>query len=227
MAQMEYRLDNIKRAHNRPSLSPDNLNKEPDETAGASGVAHVVTPKRPKMTDSYGCVSWEPHIPTDPDRLADLKFKQRRMQDMSKEVSPELIIVKQDLKATYCLQRKSVNVGLDVDALCNEWPFLFQAVGIETHFEQLLGKPLLQTMLQAYTAKVPRLLAFFGDCKKKEVQDALRDINIAKAEIKNSTPDALGILLLLSCYFGENLESLILTKDVSIFFYDLLLIVYS
>ena len=83
---------------------------------------------------------------------------------------------------------------------------------MECHFTELVGKPLLQTMSDSYVSKVPRLMSFFSECKKKEVVSTFCEISAAN--IRKNSPEVLGIVSLLSAYFGETVDSLIITKDV-------------
>ena len=102
LAQLEYRLDNMNRGIKRPlSLSTEIGVGDVEEPEGEG----MTTPKIVKQKDSYGCVNWQPNIPQDENRLADLKFKQNRLKEMSHQISPDAEIIKSDMIATYCLQR--------------------------------------------------------------------------------------------------------------------------
>ena len=71
MAQLEYRLDNMNRGMKRSSSSSADNSLGVNDAPESEG---TITPKRGKHIDSYGCVNWQPNLPQDPDRLADLKF---------------------------------------------------------------------------------------------------------------------------------------------------------
>ena len=204
MAQLEYRIDNLNRSIKR-------------EPAAATATLSDETPKRAKIKDSYGCISFEPSIPKDVDRLGDLQFKQRRLKQSMKERPWNMMLVRQDMTDTYCLQRKSINDGMDIQLLQEEWPFLFQTVGMKVHYDQLVGKPLIQTLVEAYSTKVPHILSFMKNCKKLEVMNVLKEINIAKEKTKNNTSEGMGVVTALAAYFGDDLITIIQLKDASIF----------
>ena len=103
------------------------------------------------------------------------------MKEMSSQISPDLQIIKSDLIATYSLQRQAVNEGVEIKQLSLDWPFLFHNIGMECHFSELVGKPILQTMSDSYISKVPHMMAFFSECKKPEVISTFCEINAAKS----------------------------------------------
>jgi hypothetical protein len=106
-------------------------------------------------------------------------------------------------------------MGMSAAELQEAWPSLFTALRIGTHCEQLTEIPLLVIMTSAMDRKVAPFVDFLKSSSKKCTPVLLR-LNAAKAELGNNSPMIVGVLLLLASHFGENVDSLVLTRDVSI-----------
>jgi hypothetical protein len=205
MLQLESRLDNL----NRGKLSVKRRLSENSTESSESVQSKKICPR-----DYYGCVSWQPILPSGDD-LVDLKTKQTALKSLASDASPDMVLLKELMQQTYCLQREDINVGMNAAELQEEWPSLFTALGIETHFEQLTEIPLLVTMTSAMERKAATIVDFLKSTSKKCTAVLLR-LDEAKAEFGNNSPMVVGVLLLLASHFGENVDSLVLTRDVSI-----------
>jgi len=86
---------------------------------------------------------------------------------------------------TYCLQRLAVNDGETVENLIKAW-FCF-----------------------------PQLLQFLSESDRKDVRHGRVELLVARKVAKSSLPDVLGVLHLMAAYFGENLKSIFVVRDVS------------
>jgi len=133
---------------------------------------------------------------------------------MATEVSPDVVAVHTLMHQTYCLQRLDINEGLDAVQLKTLWPFLFTADGINTHFEQLTGVPLMKTMKSAFERKVDNLMEYLKSSSKRCLPVA-ELIAEAKGELHNDTPSVVGLLLMLTAHFHEKEDGLLLLKDAS------------
>lgn len=205
MLQLESRLDNL----NRGKLSVKRRLSENSSESPESVQSTKICPR-----DYYGCISWQPILPSGDD-LMDLKSKQAALKCLASEANPDMVLLKELMQQTYCLQRADINMGMNAAELQEAWPSLFTALGIATHFEQLTEIPLLATMTSAMDRKAATIVDFLKSSSKKCAPVLLR-LDEAKAELGNNSPMVVGILLLLASHFGENADSLVLSRDVSI-----------
>ena len=205
LMQLEGRFDNLNRGKH-----PAVKRQRPDPaTAGHSDEVSVSSPT---PRDYYGCVSWQPCVPVG-DALEDLQQKQVALQQLSTAMSPDLQVVQELMKDTYCLQRQDINEGHNALQLKQKWPFLFTSTGLDSHFTELTGVPLVQTVTQAYHRKAHSMMDFFKSSAKKFLP-ILAEIERAKAEVRNDTPEVIGLVMLLTTQFGEMFDGLVITKDV-------------
>ncbi|XP_028813816.1 uncharacterized protein LOC114766784 [Denticeps clupeoides] len=95
----------------------------------------------PGPADQYGCVRWQPECPVG-ETEESLKEKQQEMKDLYSTEGPagvERGHLSQLMKATYYLQRKSINSypPPSIADLKREWPYLFMPKEMYMHFESL------------------------------------------------------------------------------------------
>ncbi|KAF6718832.1 hypothetical protein FQA47_007296, partial [Oryzias melastigma] len=115
-------------------------------------------------------------------------------------------LVKELVKCTYYTQRKDINKGASIQKLCEEWPFLFNEVGMAEHFQELTGVNLIETFLANVDKKGARLLKFlrYVDAqKRKQVLDALLKLQTEKGQSNRCSQEVNEMLLLLLAHFGE------------------------
>ena len=144
LIQLEVRLDNINRGKHsvKRKLSDSNT-----DSSASSRITKTACPR-----DYYGCVNWQPVLPS-AEEVEDLRFKQTAMVDLSSVQHRDLKVVIELLKQTYCLQRADINSGMNAAELQELWPLLFTVEGTDIHFELLTGIPLLDTMKSAFENK--------------------------------------------------------------------------
>ena len=135
------------------------------------------------------------------------------MIELACVVDPDMSVVEELMKQTYCLQRADINSGMNAAELLELWPFLFTVDGMDIHFEQLTLIPLRDTLKAAFDQKTATLMDFLGASKK--CGPVVKRRTEAKSELGNHSPMVVGLLLSLSTYFGEKEDVLIITKDVS------------
>ncbi|KAK0140165.1 hypothetical protein N1851_022919 [Merluccius polli] len=119
--------------------------------------------------------------------------------------------VKTLMKSTYYSQRKETNQGTDLQILMEEWPFLFQEIGMAIHFQELTGVALKETFLASVEKKGKRLLDFMQTIcadKSKQVLQAVKKLKILRGQLEGCSEDVKDMVLLLLSYFNEKEENL-------------------
>ncbi|XP_033624085.1 uncharacterized protein LOC117287543 [Asterias rubens] len=206
LTQLEQRFQNLHR-----QLKPmKRVNSSSDE-AGSSQASNCN-----KATCSYGTNS-EQYSPALPRSEESQEEKKKSLQEMHTREVWKLDTLTELLAETYPTVRHVINGGLQsILSIKEDWPFLFEEVGMLHHFEILVGIKLKETLAGALTSKVPRLLQFL-DSKQttnKQLKLKLHELNSAKRQTSNSSPEILGFLLVLSTFFGENTSALIQSAEL-------------
>ncbi|XDV41382.1 hypothetical protein PO909_010261 [Leuciscus waleckii] len=117
--QMISRLDNVRQAVS---------NSEGEDT-----------PCRKKRLDTYGCLNWQP-VRLPPNETPDSQKRvQEELKKMYKERCPDTKCIENMMRATFFTQRKDIFSGIETSDLMHEWPYLFETVGMKTHFKELTG----------------------------------------------------------------------------------------
>ena len=210
LKQLEHRFQNINRPHKR-CTSSDDTESEPQSKQ-----------RRGAATSSYGtdAAEYAPTLPDTEDESTQ-KEKQKELQDMYTHEIWNVELVTDKLNDTYPTVRHSINKGAEsINKLKEEWPFLFEKHGLLHHFTRLVGLDLQGTLEKAMATKVPKLLLFmqFNQSKCKPLRKRLQDVDCAKREKGNNSPEILGFLLVLATYFGEDTSELIQIAEVIIIF---------
>jgi len=110
-----------------------------------------VQAKKAAPCDYYGCISWQPPVPVG-ESLQDLEQKQEALKLMTTEMTPDIQILRELMKHTYGLQRRDIIEGQNALELKEIWPFLFTPAGLDVHFIELTGVPLIETIAHRPTA---------------------------------------------------------------------------
>lgn len=156
--------------------------------------------KRASVQDTYGCIKWNMKFLPVSETLETQQEKKERMKILSEQTSFSHEEVKTLMKCTYYSQRKAINSGADMQTLKEEWPFLFQAIGMTVHFEELTGVPLKETFLTSLEKKGKWLLDFLkATCadKSKRVLEAVIKLRMQRGQLKGCSEDLKDIMLLL------------------------------
>lgn len=199
--QIQNRIENVKRP-SVPKIRKRNRTEDSD-------TEEIPAEQKAAVQDTYGCVNWEPKfMPLNETKESQLD-KQERMKIISKTTTVDPEEVSNLLKATYYSQRKDINNGASIKQLCENWPFLFQEVGMCAHFKQLTGIDLKEMFLKSLDKKGQRLLNFLktsGAEKKKKVLQTAAKLEIMRAQNEGCSEDLKDVVLLLLAYFDEKEE---------------------
>lgn len=169
--------------------------------------------------DQYGCVRWQPDCPPGQTEESQ-KEKQQEMKDLySTEglAGAERGHLSQLMKATYYLQRKSINAcpPPSIVELKHNWPYLFTPKELYNHFNLLTEISILDKMVEAIEEKGKLILQFFRKNSTGSGGDEIQRI-LMKFDDSGTTSSAQCAILLLMAHFKEKPEALILQADVSV-----------
>ncbi|XP_046692029.1 uncharacterized protein LOC124376797 [Silurus meridionalis] len=201
LKQIQNRVENVKRT-NVPKILKRSRTEDSD-------TEEIPAERKAAVQDTYGCVNWNvKFMPLNETKESQLE-KQEIMKMKSKETNFDLEEVSNLLKATYYTQRRDINNGASIHQLCENWPFLFQEVGMCTHFKQLTGIDLKEMFLKSLDKKGQRLLNFLktvGAEKKPKVLQTAAKLDVLRCQPEGCSEDLKDVVLLLLAYFDEKEE---------------------
>lgn len=140
-----------------------------------------------------------------------LQEKKLKMKVLSEQANFNPDEVKTLMKTTYYSQRKAINKGTNLSVLMEEWPFLFQEVGMTVHFQELSGVSLKETFVTCVEKKGKRLLDFMRTIcaeKSKQVLQVVTKLKILRGQLEGCSEDIIDMVLLLPSFFNEKEENL-------------------
>ncbi|XP_035999502.1 uncharacterized protein LOC118564740 isoform X2 [Fundulus heteroclitus] len=201
--QIQARVENVKRSSSpmiqkRKTVESDDTDEVPPE-------------KRASIQDTYGCIKWDMKYLPVSETSESQQEKKEKMKILNEQTSFRPEEVKTLMKSTYYSQRKAINEGADLQILMEEWPLLFQEIGMGIHFEELTGVSLKQTFLTSLEKKGKRLLDFLKTTcadKSKRVLETVIKLQIQRGQQKGCAEDVMDMILLLLSYFDEKEEIL-------------------
>ncbi|KAL1272164.1 hypothetical protein QQF64_031180 [Cirrhinus molitorella] len=129
-----------------------------------------------------------------------------KLKSLSKQNAPNQDVVKQLTRSTFYIQRKEVNNGKEIKYLLEDWPFLFDEIGMAVHFEELTGVSLKETFVRNLDLKGERLLNYLKTVavnKSKRLVQSFTNIQLMRREHTGPSGDLLEMVLLLLSYFDE------------------------
>ncbi|XP_076857374.1 uncharacterized protein LOC143511681 [Brachyhypopomus gauderio] len=201
--QLQARVENVKRP-DTPKVIKRKAASNDDDTD------EIPAEQKARVQDTYGCISWEPkHLPLSETVESQLEKKEEMKMLFKNNYSTD--VVKKLVKSTYYTQRKDINKGASIQKLCQEWPFLFNEVGMPAHFQELTGMNLMETFLANVDKKGARLLKFlrYVDAqKRKQVLNALLKLQTERGQSTGCSQEVIEMLLLLLAHFDEKEELL-------------------
>lgn len=130
--QLQTRIENVK----RPS-TPKMMKRQ--KVSDGYDTEEIPAEKRAAVQDTYGCVAWDIKFLPVSETAETQQKKKDEMKMLSGQLNPSPDEVRSLTKSTYYSQRKEINTGTDLQTLLEEWPFLFQEIGMGVHFEELTG----------------------------------------------------------------------------------------
>lgn len=213
--QMEERLYNESRREKKLNSLTKKLNSSNDEDLSAAEKVR----KKP-MSDSYGCVNWQPNSYPKDENEESQKEKQEWLSAEFTKKERDKKTVALYMKQTYASQRLLINRGKpnipSIQEVKNQWPFLFETDMLLQHFEQLMGFNLQIVLQQSLEKKASAIYEFMKQerMKTKKVREVLLEIDTAMRQDDSKIPQTAGSYLLLLAFFEEPEDQMIRCYDV-------------
>lgn len=209
LKQLQLRFDNINRYCNSSSLKRKNSLVTEEEDVVEDGPTH-----KTYLRDNYGCINYMPSDCPDGESEATQENKQGLLKQKYKQkLSDE---VEDLMRKTYFSQRKDiVEKKMDVLHLRNEWPYLFEPVGMFAHFEELTGISIREKFDSAITSKGPRILKWMEEEPSKNVRKIQQEFLKASSSVDNSNSEVAAMVCAVLSYLQEKEEFLYICVKVS------------
>lgn len=196
-SQLTNRCENRRRNQQNQVIERIAVDEPPSTAAPAQ--------KRKKITDSYGCVSWNPDFP-DEENFESLTKKKEELKELN---SADFDKINELMTSTFSLQRQEINGGSGISYLLQEWPKLFLEGSLLQHFQILTAIDLTEKLEDTIEKRNKDYLNFFTFGKNKKLQKFLKEV-----KIKKDVNESMALLQAISMYFEEDLSRYILTSEV-------------
>lgn len=196
--QLQNRIENAKRS-TTPKSRKRKLHAESDTD-------EMPAEKRAPIQETYGCIKWEMKFMPLGESAESQQQSRDELKSLSKQNAPNQDVVKQLTRSTFYTQRKEVNNGKEIKYLLEDWPFLFDEIGMAVHFEELTGVSLKETFVRNLDLKGERLLNYLKTVavnKSKRLVQSFTNIQLMRREHTGPSGDVLEMVLLLLSYFDE------------------------
>ncbi|XP_030284809.1 uncharacterized protein LOC115588357 [Sparus aurata] len=131
------------------------------------------------------------------------------MMSQQPDVHPDE--VKRLMKLTFYTQRKKVNQGQNIKNLLDEWPFLFNELGMAVHFQELTGLGLKEVFSRNLELKGNRLLNYMNTVcmhESRKLLQAVTKYQVMRGELSGFSEDLKDMVLLLLSYFDEKEDAM-------------------
>ena len=206
LTQLEQRVHNLNRPRKKSakrSLPEDQESTSTDEKSSSS--------------NRYGTCSSE-HEPDLPENETESmqEEKKKTLKEMYSLEVWEREKIKEMMDSSYPSVRKDINTGKEtLNSIKANWPFLFEEFVMLPHVNRLIGLDLRDNIMHSLHVKFPRLLHYLHTKPVKLLKTKLQELDSAKRQEGNNSPEAVGSLLLLCSFFGEDLTTLVQETEVS------------
>ncbi|CAN7981458.1 unnamed protein product [Ixodes pacificus] len=178
-----------------PQLLPTEIVDDPDS----------FQPRKRSVRDSYGCVAWQPELPSGETAHTQAEKRQRLLVEYTKLLPDERLVHALTLQ-TFLSQRSSINNSSSVGHVKGSWPFLFKEKFLVQHAKQLLGDEVVRAIevnMEKVGLRVYRYT--YSQLKLPRVKKSLEQTEEAKRRLQCVTPEHKSVLLLLAL-FSEDKE---------------------
>lgn len=196
--QLQNRIENAKRS-TTPKSRKRKLHADSDTD-------EMAAEKRAPIQETYGCIKWEMKFMPLGETAESQQQSRDELKSLSKQNAPNQDVVKQLTRSTFYTQRKEVNNGKEIKYLLEDWPFLFDEIGMAVHFEELTGVSLKETFVRNLDLKGERLLNYLKTVavnKSKRLVQSFTNIQLMRREHTGPSGNVLEMVLLLLSYFDE------------------------
>ncbi|XP_050033954.3 uncharacterized protein [Dermacentor andersoni] len=169
---------------------------------------------RPRSTrDSYGCIAWQPELPSGESLLTQREKQQQLLSEYAK-MHPNKQLVTRLMIETYASQRLTINHSGSVTEVKKNWPFLLTEDCLLEHCKELFGGEVCQRIGASMESVGLRVYRYaYVQMKRPKVKKCLEEIEQAKSRLKSVTPEHEGALVLLLALFDEDEEVIYKTVE--------------
>ncbi|KAL7855011.1 hypothetical protein SRHO_G00172010, partial [Serrasalmus rhombeus] len=205
--QLQNRIENV-RCTSTPKIRKRKHESNSDDTD------EIPLEERAAMQDTYGCVKWNVQFLPREETQESQQQKMEKLKEMFQQSDANPEEVKGLMKSTFYTQRQHVNQGKSIKCLREDWPFLFDEIGMSVHFKELTGINLKETFIRNLDLKGKRLLNYLTTVcvkKNKKFLQTYARLQRMRGQQSGCSEDVKEMVLLLLSYFDE--------KEESIFFY--------
>eukprot|EP00066_Takifugu_rubripes_P029996 XP_011619262.1 PREDICTED: uncharacterized protein LOC105419408 [Takifugu rubripes] len=168
------------------------------------------------MQDTYGCINWNVKFLPIGETQVSQQQKMEKLQNMYQHSDANPKEVTCLMKSTFYTQRQHVNEGKSINCLREEWPFLFDELGMIVHFKELTGIDIKETLTHNLDLKGKRLLNYLTTVcvhKSKRFHQTYARLQRMRGQQSGCSEDVKEMLLLLLSYFDEKEESMFFHVD--------------
>lgn len=203
--QLQNRIENVRRT------STPKIRKRKHQTDESDHTDEIPSEERAAMQDVYGCIKWTVKFLPLEETQESQQQKMEELKVMFQHSDPNPKDVKCLMKSTFYTQRQHVNQGLSIRCLREEWPFLFDEIGMSVHFKELTGVDLKETFTRNLDLKGKRLLNYMTTVcvsKNNKFLQFYAKLQRMRGQQSGCSDDAKEMILLLLSYFEEKEESM-------------------
>ncbi|XP_037516825.2 uncharacterized protein LOC119393762 [Rhipicephalus sanguineus] len=170
-------------------------------------------PRPRSRRDSYGCLAWQPELPSGENMLAQREKQQQLLCEHAK-MYPNKQLVCRLMIETYASQRLTINHSRSVTEVKKNWPFLFTEDCLLQHSKELLGSEVCQRLDASMEIVGLRVYRYaYSQIKRPKVKKCLEEIEQAKNRLKSVTPEHEGAPVLLLALLDEDEELIYKTVE--------------
>ncbi|XP_037502316.2 uncharacterized protein LOC119376605 [Rhipicephalus sanguineus] len=175
-------------------------------------------PRPRSRRDSYGCLAWQPELPSGENMLTQREKQQQLLCEHAK-MYPNKQLVCRLMIETYASQRLTINHSRSVTEVKKNWPFLFTEDCLLEHSKKLLGSEVCQRLDASMEIVGLRVYRYaYSQIKGPKVKKCLEEYEQAKNRLKSVTPEHEGALVLLLALLDEDEELIYKTVEASLKF---------
>uniref|UniRef100_A0AAR2JH03 SAM domain-containing protein n=1 Tax=Pygocentrus nattereri TaxID=42514 RepID=A0AAR2JH03_PYGNA len=204
---LQNRIENVRRT-STPKIRKRKHESNSDDTD------EIPLEERAAMQDTYGCIKWNVQFLPREETQESQQQKMEKLKEMFQQSDANPEEVKGPMKSTFYTQHQHVNQGKSIKCLREDWPFLFDEIGMSVHFKELTGINLKETFIRNLDLKGKSLLNYLTTVcvkKNKKFLQTYARLQRMRGQQSGCSEDVKEMVLLLLSYFDE--------KEESIFFY--------
>lgn len=161
--------------------------------------------------DTYGCINYAPDLPEPEEMENQVRKKNEMKTEFSKTNYSTSLNIDELVKGTYALQRNDILGGCSLAEMKSDWPYLFSASGMNSHFKELTGIDAKRCLENFYTTKGQKILNYMNIYGNRTIKSSIERVS---AEVGNDSPQQQGIILFIIKELGEEEKTFFKVMEV-------------